>query len=444
MKACVFTLGCKQNEAESASLMRGLTELGYEVTDELGYADLYLLNTCAVTAEAEKKSRQAVARMRKFNPSAPVIVCGCASEHNAAAFAEREGVLFVTGAMHKDKVLEMVASHAPSLGRGVGGRGNTPPQSPAVTAPPEGGASLPPPKEGGRGVGNETSFCELPFPVRTKTRAYLRVQDGCNRFCSYCLIPYLRGRSRSRKKESVLGEAMQCSAREIVLTGIDLSDYRDGDTDLGGLFLLLKDVPARIRLGSLEVGAVTEEFLKKMEAAGNVVPHFHLSLQSGSTAVLRAMNRKYTREEYLAACERIYARFPNAAITTDIIVGFPAETEEDFEDSLSIIDAARFSRVHAFPFSPREGTVAYKMKDISPTVKKERMERMLRAAEEAETRYMLRFLGKEGTALFESDGGYTENYLRVYNEAAREGGLYRVRLVRREKDGIYAEILEEL
>ncbi len=426
MKACVFTLGCKQNEAESASLMRGLTELGYEVTDELGYADLYLLNTCAVTAEAEKKSRQAVARMRKFNPSAPVIVCGCASEHNAVAFAEREGVLFVTGAMHKDKVLEMVA-HSEAL--------------PRAHAPSLGGPS-PPPREGGRGVG--TSFCELPFPVRTKTRAYLRVQDGCNRFCSYCLIPYLRGRSRSRKKESVLGEAMQCSAREIVLTGIDLSDYRDGDTDLGGLLLLLKDVPARIRLGSLEVGAVTEEFLKKMEAAGNVVPHFHLSLQSGSTAVLRAMNRKYTREEYLAACERIYARFPDAAITTDIIVGFPAETEEDFEDSLSIIDAARFSRVHAFPFSPREGTVAYKMKDISPTVKKERMERMLRAAEEAETRYMLRFLGKEGTALFESDGGYTENYLRVYNEAAREGGLYRVRLVRREKDGIYAEILEEL
>ena len=450
MKACVFTLGCKQNEAESASLMRGLTELGYEVTDELGYADLFLLNTCAVTAEAEKKSRQAVARMRKFNPSAPVIVCGCASEHNAAAFAEREGVLFVTGAMHKDQVLELVASFAPSsLPPPEGWSGaillNSPVGCELRRDRRRGladGVAAVPAAATGRGVG--TSFCELPFPVRTKTRAYLRVQDGCNRFCSYCLIPYLRGRSRSRKKESVLGEAMQCSAREIVLTGIDLSDYRDGDTDLGGLLLLLKDIPARIRLGSLEVGAVTEEFLENMEAAGNVVPHFHLSLQSGSTAVLRAMNRKYTREEYLAACERIYAHFPDAAITTDIIVGFPTETEEDFEDSLSIIDAARFARVHAFPFSPREGTVAYRMKDVAPTVKKERMERMLRAAEEAETRYMLRFLGKEGTALFESDGGYTENYLRVYNEAAREGGLYRVRLVKREKDGIYAEILEEL
>ncbi len=407
MKACVFTLGCKMNEAESASLMRGLKELGFEVTDALGYADLYLLNTCAVTAEAEKKSRQAVARMRKYNPAAPVIVCGCASGHTASAFAEREGVVLVTGAMRKDKILEML---------------------------------------GERGVFRDTEsvFAELPAPVQTKTRAYLRIQDGCNRFCSYCLIPYLRGRSRSRKKESVLAEAKNTAAKEIVLTGIDLSDFHDGETDLGGLLLLLKDVPARIRLGSLEAGTVTEKFLRQMKAAGNVMPHFHLSLQSGSTSVLRAMNRKYTRGEYLSACERIYAAFPGAAITTDIIVGFPTETERDFEDSLSIIGEAGFARVHAFPFSPREGTAAYAMKDIAPSVKKERMERMLKAAHEAETRYMLRSLGKEAVALFESGGGYTENYLRVYNETAREGGLYRVRLERMEKDGIYAEILEEV
>ncbi len=420
MKACVFTLGCKLNEVESASLMRGLMDRGYEVTDELGYADLYLLNTCAVTREAEKKSRQAVARMKKFNPDAPVIVCGCASEHDPAAFSSRDGVIFVSGAVHKDRVLD------------------------AVDAQSEAAPSLPPPKEGGRGVGNETSFCELPFPMRTKTRAYLRVQDGCNRFCSYCLIPYLRGRSRSRNKESILQEANACSAKEIVLTGIDLSDYHDQDIGLGELLLLMKDVPARIRLGSLEVGVVTERFLEQMKAAGNVMPHFHLSLQSGSTAVLKAMNRHYTREEYLMACERIYRHFPDAAITTDIIVGFPTETEEDFADSLSILKEAGFARVHAFPFSPREGTVAYKMKDVPPSVKKERMGRMLQAAEEAEDRYLLRFSGREGIALFESDGGYTENYLRVYNEQAREGGLYRVRLGTREKDGLHAEIIEEI
>ena len=406
MKACVFTLGCKQNEAESASLMRGLEARGYEVTDELSFADLYLLNTCAVTAEAEKKSRQAVARMRKFNPSAPVIVCGCASEHNAEEFASREGVVLVTGAARKDKILELLNE---------------------------------------RGVFRETEGCftELPPPKATKTRAYLRVQDGCNRFCSYCLIPYLRGRSRSRKAENVLEEARGMSAKEIVLTGIDLSDYRDGETDLGGLLLLLGELPARIRLGSLEVGVVTDAFLEKMKAAGNVMPHFHLSLQSGSTRVLRAMNRKYTREEFLEACGRIYRYFPAAAITTDIIVGFPTEEEEDFLSSLSIVEEAGFSRVHAFPFSPREGTAAYKMRDLPAAVKKERMGRMLAQAKEAENRYISRFLGREAEALFETDGGYTENYLRVYAEGAKEGGLYRVRLIEHEKDGVRAEILEE-
>ncbi len=415
MKACVFTLGCKQNEAESASLMRGLAERGFEVTDRLGYADVYIVNTCAVTAEAEKKSRQSVARMRKFNPAAPVIVCGCASEHDAEAFARRAGVVFVTGTMRKERVIGAAEEALRSLAAETVCCRET-----------------------------ETEFAELPLPMQTRTRAYLRVQDGCDRFCSYCLIPYLRGRSRSRRAEKVLEEAKALPAREIVLTGIDLGDYHDGDTDLGGLLWKLKEIPARIRLGSLEVGVITEAFLEKMKGAGNVVPHFHLSLQSGSDAVLKAMNRKYTRAEYLAACRMIYGTFPDAAVTTDIIVGFPTETEEDFQQSLSIVREAGLARVHAFPFSPREGTNAFRMPDLPASVKKERMERMLACAETAEADYIAKFLGKEGVALFESDGGYTENYLRVYAENAREGGLYRVRLLEREKDGVRAEILEEI
>ncbi len=407
MKACVFTLGCKMNEAESASLMRGLEELGYETTDELGYADVYLLNTCAVTAEAERKSRQAVARARRFNPDAPVIVCGCASERDAEAFAAREGVTLVTGAMHKDRVLELFGS---------------------------------------RGIFREaeTAFCELPPPKRSRTRAFLRVQDGCNRFCSYCIIPHLRGRSRSRRAESVLSEALACGAKEIVLTGVDLSSYRDGETDLSGLVRLLGKVPARIRLGSLEAGIVDDDLLAGMKEAGNVMPHFHLSLQSGSSAVLRAMNRKYTREEFLSACEKIYAAFPDAAITTDIIAGFPTETERDFEASLSAIDEAGFSRVHAFPFSPRAGTAAANLPDLPASVKRERTARLIEAGERAEKRYLSGFLGREMTALFETDGGYTENYLRVYADGAREGELCRVRLVKAEKDGARAEITEVL
>ena len=407
MKACVFTLGCKVNEVESASFLAALEARGYETTDEPGYADLYILNTCAVTAEAEKKSRQAVARLRKFNPAARIIVCGCAAQSHPEAFSSREGVTLVTGAAHKDRVLELLDREGVFLEE-------------------------------------ERAFCELPAPKQTKTRAFLRIQDGCNRFCSYCLIPYLRGRTRSRSADAVVREAERMSAREIVLTGIDITSYRDGDTDLGDLLLRLGKLPARIRLGSLEEGVVTREFLRKMRAAGNVCPHFHLSLQSGSDAVLRKMNRRYTRAQYLEACALIREFFPDAAVTTDIIVGFPTETEEDFSDSLSIVEEAGLARVHAFPYSRREGTVAAKLPDLPAALKKERMGRMLAAAQAAEERFLGRFVGRTLTALFEEDGGYTENYIRVYAEGAKEGGMYEVRLTKRAKDGCMSEIVKEI
>lgn len=415
MRACVFTLGCKQNEVESASIMQGLSQRGWEVTDELGEADLYLLNTCAVTGEAERKSRQAIARMRKFNPAAPVVVFGCAAQNAPEAFSEKEGVVFVSGAMRKDKILELIDCGLPAVGE--------------LSEQTQ--------------IESEATFCELPAPMRTKTRIFLRVQDGCNRFCTYCLIPYLRGRSRSRSAESVLLEAQNSGAKEIVLTGIDLTSYRDGEIGLGDLLLLLKDIPVRVRLGSLEVSVITEDFLGKMKEAGNVMPHFHLSLQSGSTRVLKSMNRHYTREEYLAACRMIYEYFPDAAITTDIIVGFPTETEEDFTDSLAIVEEAGFAHVHAFPFSRREGTNAAKMKDLPASVKKERMARMLETAAAAEKKYITRFLGRTLTALYEDDGGYTENYIRVYCENAKEGGMYEVRLLEAFQDGAKCEIVRE-
>lgn len=407
MKACILTLGCKVNEAESDSLLAGLEARGWETSCVPCAADLYIINTCAVTAEAEKKSRQAVARLKKFNPSAPILVCGCASQRDPEAFSARDGVTVVTGTMRKDRILELIGEHGVFLE-------------------------------------TERAFCELPAPKRTHTRQNIRIQDGCDRFCSYCIIPYLRGRSRSRNMESVLAEAGTCTAREIVLTGIDITSYRDGEHDLGDLLLFLKDVPARIRLGSLEEGVVTREFLEKMRAAGNVCEHFHLSLQSGSDSVLRAMNRRYTRRQYLEACALIYEFFPDAAITTDIIVGFPTETEEDFKESLSIVEEAGFARVHAFPYSSRPGTVAAKKKQLPAEVKRERMTRMLACAQRAEERYLARFAGRTLTALFEEDGGYTANYIRVYADGAREGGMYEVALDRREKDGCHAVLKKEI
>ena len=407
MKACILTLGCKVNEAESYSLLAGLEARGWETSCVPCAADLYIINTCAVTAEAEKKSRQAVARLKKFNPSAPVLVCGCASQRDPEAFSARDGVTVVTGTMRKDRILELIGEHGVFLE-------------------------------------TERAFCELPAPKRTHTRQNIRIQDGCDRFCSYCIIPYLRGRSRSRNMESVLAEARTCTAREIVLTGIDITSYRDGEHDLGDLLLALKDIPARIRLGSLEEGIVTREFLEKMREAGNVCEHFHLSLQSGSDAVLRAMNRRYTRRQYLDACALIYEFFPDAAITTDIIVGFPTETEGDFKESLSIVEEAGFARVHAFPYSSRPGTVAAKKKQLPAEVKRERMMRMLACAQRAEERYLARFAGRTLTALFEEDGGYTANYIRVYADNAREGGMYEVTLDRREKDGCHAVLKKEI
>ena len=407
MRACVFTLGCKMNEVESASLMRGLEELGFEVTDELCAADLYLLNTCAVTAEAEKKSRQAITRMRKFNPQAKIIVLGCAAERDAEAFFKRENVTLVVGAQNKSKVLKTL-------------------------------------QESGILCEKDTAFCELPAPKRTKTRAFVRIQDGCNRFCSYCVIPYLRGRSRSRSAELIFKEAKESGAKEIVLTGIDISSYHDGKHDLSALLEMLSVLPARIRLGSLEAGIIDEAFLKSMKEAKNAVPHFHLSLQSGSSKVLKNMNRHYTREEYLACCQKIYEIFPNAAITTDIIVGYPTETENDFLESLSIVEEAGFARIHCFPYSPRPGTVSAKLQDLSSDVKKERMARMTAAARIAQEKYIQTFFGKELLVLFEDDGGYSENYIRVYAEGAKEGDFCRVRLTGFEKDGAKAEILEVL
>lgn len=408
MIACVFTLGCKLNEVESESLMSGLEERGYEVTEKLGYADVYILNTCAVTAEAEKKSRQAVARMRKFNPAAPVLVCGCASHNHPEVFANKEGVTVVTGARRKDKLFELL---------------------------------------GESGVfpdGDEGAFCELPPPKQTKTRAFIRIQDGCNRFCSYCIIPYLRGRSRSRSFGSVVDEAKRSAAQEIVLTGVDISDYCDGDRRLGDLIGALSPLKARIRLGSLEVSAVTPELLEKARSAGNFAPHFHLSLQSGSNAVLKKMNRRYTREEYLEKVGMIYHTFPDAAVTTDIIVGFPSETEEDFLQSVSMIEEAGFAQVHCFPYSPREGTPSAKMKGVPQGVKKERVARLTAAAKKQEERYLARWVGKTATVLFEEDGGYTGNYIRAYADGAQEGRMALVQLGEREKDGLSAEILKYL
>ena len=416
MKAVVFTLGCKVNDVESGSIIRGLETLGYTVSREIEEADLYVINTCAVTAEAERKSRQTVGKALHANPNARVIVCGCASEKSPQAFLEKgNGVVAVTGARNKNKVLEIVQSGFAEIQLGL------------------------------QLGGENKRYEEMLVPECLKTRNFVKIQDGCNRFCSYCIIPYLRGRSRSRSLESAAAEIMQSTAQETVVTGIDVSEYKDEQGyDLADLMLAVKDAETRIRLGSLEVSLITERFLSALKEVKRFAPQFHLSLQSGSDAVLRSMNRKYTRAEYLEKCAMIYEAFPNAAITTDIIVGFPTETEEDFADSLRIVEEAGFSQIHAFPYSPREGTNAYKKyKELPSDVKKDRVERILKKGAEEKEKYMRRFIGKVVELVPENcfDGvteGYSENYIRVYVEGNIGKAPTQVRVEGLFKDGVKA------
>ena len=413
MKAVVFTLGCKVNECESDSLIAGLIERGYEVSDKLVYADLYIVNTCAVTAEAEKKSRQTASRIKKINPNAKIIFTGCATQKNPSAFSSKSDGYLVTGVFSKQKILDSLNCTGEML-------------SPESLA-----------------------FEELITAQSLRTRAYVKVQDGCNNFCAYCIIPYLRGRSRSRNPESILKEIEQINAEEVVINGINLSAYNYNGTTLAGLMHKLKEVDCRIRLGSLEVGVITEEFLTALKGLKNFAPHFHLSLQSGSNTVLKKMNRHYTAEEYLEKVNLIRKHFADAGITTDIIVGFPTETNEDFLDTISLAKSVQFSDVHPFPFSARSGTVAFNLEQVSAETKKERLNELLKLKEEFKNSFALGMVNKTANCLFEEqkDGfisGYTENYLRVYAKAhLMKEKMQKVKVIAPFKDGALADIIKE-
>lgn len=383
MKAVVFTLGCKVNDCESGSLIRGLQQRGWEVFDELVPADLYILNTCAVTGEAEKKSRQAIARVRAVAPEASIIVCGCAAEKTPELFLKKQNVRLVTGARQKSKILSLLDEEGIALDE------------------------------------EDKKYDEMLPPVSFKARAFIKIQDGCNNFCSYCIIPYLRGRSRSRTVESAAAEIMSVSAEEAVLTGIDISSYRDGERDLADLLLAVKDAPCRVRLGSLEVGVITPRLLDAAKCVRDFAPHFHLSLQSGSDGVLKKMNRYYTAEEYLQKVMLIRSYFPDAAVTTDVITGFPTETEEQFAETCAFVRKVGFSQIHCFSYSRRTGTNAAKLAELPAEVKSRRLHEMLALAAQLRADYEKKFIGRTLELVPEERKGeytvgYSQNYIRLY------------------------------
>lgn len=395
MKICALNLGCKVNQYEIDAIVASLDN-EHEVVGELERADVYILNTCAVTSEAEKKSRQYIAKINKMNPDAKIIVCGCASEHNSKQFAQKPNVTVVIGTAGKGGIKNIINQ---IIGEDV--------------------KEIP-----------HTYEDDL-FSKQTRTRAYLKVQDGCDSFCSYCLIPFIRGRSRSRPLESIVKEAefLSETCLEIVLTGINLSDYKiDQKPALAKLMMSLGGIKSRLRLSSLENGIITDEFLEVLAGLQNFCPHFHLSLQSGSNNVLKSMNRKYTREQFLDKVKLIYKYFPDAAITTDIIVGYPTETDEDFNQSVNMVREAGFSAVHFFAYSSREGTVAAKLPQINGKIIKER-ENILRAVvKDCQNKYNSKFISKPLEVLIEEQVGnyfvgYSQNYIRCYVEIAEKDKL---------------------
>lgn len=383
MKVCVLTLGCKVNKYESDSLLNIFKQKGWEVSDILEKADVYVINTCAVTSEAEKKSRQMIARCKKLNPDAKIYICGCAAQNNPSQFLGKAEL--IKGVAGKNKIA--------LLSSGV--------QIDDV------------PKQ----------YQQEEFALQSRTRAYIKVQDGCNNFCSYCIIPYLRGRSRSRDLNSILEEvkSLDDSIKEIVLTGINLSDFRIGGK-LGLLPLLqeLDKFNLRMRLSSMEEVIADEEFIKGLSKLKNFCPHFHLSLQSGCDSVLKRMNRRYTTCEFEKTCRLIRKYFPSASITTDVIVGFPEESEEEFDQTQQFIKKIAFAGLHIFPYSHREGTVASRKKDLDFSVKKMRADKLKKLDEKLRCDFIKQ--NKFGRVLIEEivngkSYGFTENYIKCEIDA---------------------------
>lgn len=427
MKICVMTLGCKVNKYESDALIYNLKLKGYQATDKFEPADVYVINTCAVTAEAERKSRQMIARCKKYNENAKFFICGCASQKNSGQFLEKDAT-FVSGVAGKKKISEYIDKLAKHDRRLLKKRDRT--------------EKLP------------KDYEDDLFAEQSRTRAYIKIQDGCDNFCSYCIIPYLRGRSRSRAIFSIINEVSKLSKdiKEVVLTGINVTDYKiDGKPSLLSLLTELDTFGLRLRLSSMEDSLISEEFVEGLSRLDNFCPHFHLSLQSGSDSVLKRMNRHYTTKMFKQSVDLIRKYFPLAGITTDIIVGFPNESDEEFRQTYEFAQEVGFSQLHIFPYSNREGTVASKLyKDLPKCIKQKRFEEL----DKLNTQLKLDFIkkNKTGSVLIEEqiDGyyvGYTKNYIRCYipanDKKASDGiidGIVEVKIKEPFRDGALAKI----
>ena len=413
------TLGCKVNQAETDSMLDMLSAAGADIVDFEEKADIYIVNTCSVTNIADKKSRQMLHRAKKRNPESIVIAAGCYVQSAKELLEQDESVDIVISNNKKKDITDIVNDYI-NVRKNEGG-----------DAPADGEK-----KEYFVDISKETEYEEMGGHVPVgHTRAYVKIQDGCNQFCSYCIIPYVRGRIRSRSEEAVIAEVTELAEsgiKEVVLTGIHISSYGNDKNNEGALIDLIDAISKikgikRIRLGSLEPGIITEDFVRRVSANKKVCPHFHLSLQSGCNTILKRMNRKYTREQYFEKCEMLREAYDAPALTTDVIVGFPGETDEEFEETVQYLTKLNLYEMHIFKYSPRKGTVAAAMKDqVSPEVKNKRSDVLLELAERGKKAYEAKYEDAELEVLVEEvlhreDGtylrGHTERYMDILIKA---------------------------
>ena len=417
-RVAFLTLGCKVNSYETEGMRELFLKAGAVETGFDREADIYVVNTCSVTNMADRKSRQMLHRAKKKNPEALVVAAGCYVQAAGEKLSAEEEIDLIVGNNQKARIVALTEE--------------------ALAKREERLCAL-------LDIGKEKDYEELPIETVTeRTRAYIKIEDGCNQFCSYCIIPYVRGRVRSRKEEEILEEITRLAKegyKEVVLTGIHLSSYglsqfdaslanRDaGEDTILPLLALLKKVHGvegieRIRLGSLEPRIMTEAFVRELASLSKICPHFHLSLQSGCDATLKRMNRKYTTAEYKQAVEFLRRYFDKPAITTDIIVGFPGETAEEFSDTLRFAEAVAFSQIHIFKYSRRAGTVADRMEgQIPEQVKSERSDALEQVEKTLREAYIAQFFDTKESVLLEEetecDGklymvGHTTRYVKVY------------------------------
>jgi len=417
MRVALDSLGCKLNQAETELLAKQFTEAGYKLVSPADGADVYILNTCTVTHIADRKSRHWLRLAHRRNPDARLVATGCYAQRAPQELARIEGIDLALGNAQKPHLLQLLE------------------ESGCLSRP----AWVP---------GDSTSSAHTGF----RTRALVKIQDGCNNLCSYCIVPLVRGKEKSLPLDQVVNEVRHRMAdgyKEVVLTGVKIGSYSYNGVNLRGLLehiLALTDV-ARLRLSSLQPQEISPELIALWRDE-RLCRHFHLSLQSGSDSVLRRMRRRYSISDYLQSVSLIRALVPEAAITTDVIVGFPGETSSEFQESYKLCQKLGFARIHVFTYSPREGTQAAQMPNqVEDRVKKQRSQRMLTLAKESVQNFNQRFLGRTMSVLWEkrSDGiwsGHTDNYIRVYTKSNKDltNQIQSVRLVKVRGDGVWGEV----